>query len=272
MLILLPPSEGKTAPREGPALRLSTLLEAQELTGSRVQVMDTLARASARKDAAAVLGLGPRTLGEVQTNLRLETAACAPAYDLFTGVLYEAADLRGLGSQEGTHAVMDRHLIIISGLWGILRPTDRIPDHRLPIGSALPGLGRMAAYWRPRLQPVLETTAAGRVVVDCRSTAYASVWQPARSLLASAHSHLVRVAVVRTGPGGARQVFSHGAKRARGQLVGTLLRALSSGALNPQSSTSAVAEAAASMDVVRDVELSEPDRQGRQSLTLVTRH
>ncbi len=257
-------------PREGPALMLPTLLEAEELTGSRAQVMDTLARASSGEDAAAVLGLGPRTLGEVQANLRLETAACAPAHDLFTGVLYEAANLRGLAGQQGARAVMDRHLVIISGLWGILRATDWVPDHRLPIGSTLPGLGRMAAYWRPRLQPLLEAAAAGRVVVDCRSTAYASVWQPGRSFLASAHSHLLRVAVVRYGPGGARQVVSHSAKRARGQLVGALLRALPSGALNPQSSISAVAEVAASLDTVYDVELSGPDRQGRRSLTLVT--
>ncbi|NKY08260.1 peroxide stress protein YaaA, partial [Cellulomonas hominis] len=50
MLILLPPSEGKTAPVRGAALDLSAL-SAAGLTGTREAVLDALVAASARPDA-----------------------------------------------------------------------------------------------------------------------------------------------------------------------------------------------------------------------------
>ena len=61
MLILLPPSEGKTAPSSGPSLALASLLDAERLTAPRRTVMSALAEVSRGPDAASVLGLGPRS-------------------------------------------------------------------------------------------------------------------------------------------------------------------------------------------------------------------
>ncbi|MGH3347365.1 MAG: hypothetical protein ACRDO4_10305, partial [Nocardioides sp.] len=57
MLILLPPSEGKTAPTRGKPLDLDGLGH-PNLTATRRTMVEALASASARPDAAALLGIG----------------------------------------------------------------------------------------------------------------------------------------------------------------------------------------------------------------------
>ena len=73
VLILLPPSEGKTAPVEGPPLDLASLLDAERLTSPRREVMSALDAVSRRPDGPAILGLGPRGAGLAKVNLSLET-------------------------------------------------------------------------------------------------------------------------------------------------------------------------------------------------------
>ena len=77
MLILLPPSEGKAPAVRGAPLDLATL-SLPELTAARERVLDALLVASARPDAAMVLGLGPGQADELQRNARLRTG---PAVD-----------------------------------------------------------------------------------------------------------------------------------------------------------------------------------------------
>ena len=69
MLILLPPSEGKSAPEDGPTLDLAAL-SFPSLTKARRQVLDRLI-ALCRGDldlAATTLGLGVTQRGEVGAN------------------------------------------------------------------------------------------------------------------------------------------------------------------------------------------------------------
>lgn len=291
MLILLPPSEGKTAPDAGAHLSLSALLGADQLTGPRHGVMEALAAVSARPEAASVLGLGARSAPEAALNLALTTAPCTPAWDLYTGVLYEAAGMRSLGRERTTAAVLESSVVIVSGLWGAVRATDPLPDHRLSMGVSLPPLGRLAAYWKPHLTPVIAGLAGGagepagttapttdragagsgaghRLVIDCRSGAYSPAWQPtpaqARNGLAT-----VRVRVESQRADGSRTVVSHHAKHTRGLLTGALVRALASGDLRQDADADAVTALAGSLPGVRDAELGEPDRAGRRDLTLV---
>lgn len=267
VLILLPPSEGKTAPTSGPSLELASLLDAERLTYSRREVMSALAEVSRRPEGPAVLGLGPRSVELAKANLSLETAPCAPAYRLFTGVLYEAAGLDSIAKDAAGRGSLEHHCVIFSGLWGVLRPTDLVPDHRLSMGTSLPGLGRLPSFWKPYLAPsLLELTAQG-LVVDCRSADYAAAWKPS----ARDRVEVMTVRVVRVGDDGSRSVVSHMAKQARGLLTGKLLRAVAGRTLSPGALADDVADVAGKLDGVHDVEVSEMDRQGRRILTLVTR-
>lgn len=286
MLILLPPSEGKTAPDSGPRLDLAGLLGADHLTQPRREVMEALVRLGAGPQAARVLGLGARSAAHAEFNLALDGAPCAPAWALYTGVLYDAAAMRELGEDPATAAILARSVVVFSGLWGAVRATDLLPDHRLSMGVSLAGLGRLAGYWKPLLGEVMDSVLAGRdaaatssayphqLVIDCRSGAYSPVWQPT-STQASGGLVTLRVRVESLRADGSRQVVSHHAKHTRGLLTGALVRGLATGAV-PDVSNRTGAEAAAdvanvarALPGVGTVELGEPDRAGRRDLTLV---
>ena len=72
VLILLPPSEGKTAPRRGKPLDLGSL-SGPELTTSREQVLDALVELCSGDPAhaAAVLAVPKTQLDLVELNLSL---------------------------------------------------------------------------------------------------------------------------------------------------------------------------------------------------------
>ena len=267
VLILLPPSEGKTAPTSGPSLDLDSLLDADRLTAARREVMSALAEVSRSDEAASVLGLGPRSAEQVGTNLVLETSPCVPAHQLFTGVLYEAARLDSIAEEAAGRAALERHCVVLSGLWGILSPTDLVPDHRLSMGTSLPRPGRLPAFWKQHLASSLTEMAAQGLVVDCRSADYAAAWKPS----ARDGVEVVSVRVVRTADNGSRKVVSHMAKHARGLLTGELLRAVAAESVPEHAQVDDVASVARGLEGIDDVEVCEPDRQGRRVLTLVTR-
>lgn len=216
MLLLLPPSEGKTpAPDDAPPADLADLAH-PELTEQRTTVLDALTAASARPDATAVLGVSDGLAEEVSRNTALRTAPASPAAQVYTGVLYAAAGLAMLGPAEAARA---REAVrIFSGLWGVVAPGDRIPAYRLGMGVTLPDVGPLARAWKPALAAALDGRAAGDVVVDCRSATYVAAWRPPRE------ADWVEVRVLRE-VDGKRSVVSHNAKHTRGVLAGHLLRA-----------------------------------------------
>lgn len=266
VLILLPPSEGKRPPAAGPPLDLSVLLGAELLSSRRRRVIEALTEVSAGPQAAQVLGLGPRSAAEAGLNLVLDRAPCAPAHDLFAGVLYDAARLTALAAEPATREALERSLVIFSGLWGVLRPTDPVPDHRLSMGVSLPGTGRLSSFWRRPVAGVLDDRARrSGLVVDCRSGAYSPAWRPP----ADAGVELVAVRVVSDRPDGTRAVVSHAAKHSRGLLTGRLIEVLGGGGLRQGASAEDVATVAQEVPGLRGVELEVPDRRGRRVLTLV---
>ena len=176
MLILLPPSEGKTGAVRGRPVDLATLGFAG-LTAARETVLDALTALSddpAR--AAEVLGLGPTQAGEVARNGALRRASARPAAEVYTGVLYEALDVATLPAP--ARRSLGRSVVVFSGLWGAVRLGDRIPAYRCPVGASLPGLGGLGAFWRRRMSAEMDAAAGRGLVIDLRSGAYAAMWAP----------------------------------------------------------------------------------------------
>ena len=214
VLVLLPPSEGKTAPSRGKALDLDTL-SFPGLTATRERVLEALVSMASREPAKAltVLGLSPRQCVEVERDALLETAPTATASAVYSGVLYDALDLASLDAPARRRA--QRSLVVCSALFGALRPGDRIPAYRLSGDVSLPGLGSLAGVWRDPLAPVL-TEAAGRgLVIDLRSGMYAALWKPSGDVA----SKTVAVRVLQQMPDGSRKVVSHFNKATKGRLV-----------------------------------------------------
>lgn len=229
MLILLPPSEGKAAPKRGKPLDLTTL-GSPALTPARERVLDALIdlcsvdrdpevpvqNAILLEHAATTLGLGPSQSDLVHQNARLRTAATARADRIYTGVLYDALDFATLSPAAKRRATS--RVGIASSLFGMVRPSDAIPSYRLSGDVSLPGLGPVAAVWRDALDPVMRETLGSGLLVDLRSGMYAAFWRPAADLAP-------QVATVRVlhEHNGTRKVVSHFNKATKGRIVRAVL-------------------------------------------------
>lgn len=215
MLILLPPSEGKSAPRRGKPLDLASL-SFPVLHAARAEVLDALVDlcSGSTTDAAAVLGLGATQADEVARNAELSTAPTARADQVYSGVLYEALSLGSLDAAARRRA--SSRLAITSGLFGLLRPTDRIPAYRLSGSVTLPGLGPVARHWSHHLGPAVTEAAGGGLVVDLRSGTYVPFWRSADP------RRVVTVRVLQE-VDGRRKTVSHFNKATKGRLVRDLL-------------------------------------------------
>ena len=244
-----PPSEGKAAPRRGKPLDLDALAF-PGLGPTRERVLAALVDlCSGDHDLAAqTLGIGHTQRDLLELNSRLPSSPTARADRVYTGVLYDALDAASLSPAARRRA--SARLAVTSALFGLVRPGDRIPAYRLSGDATLPGLGPVAAAWRPVLGPAVEDAVGDGLLVDLRSTTYAAFWRPPASLGP-------RVATVRVlhETGGRRQVVSHFNKATKGRIV----RAVLEDGANPRTP-------AALADLLRDlgwkVEEAEPGRGG----------
>ena len=215
MLILLPPSEGKHSPGSGPKFT-ATALGYPGLKKVRAGVLDALVdmcSANPRR-AEAVLGLGPKQRDLVAANARLRSAACAPAIEVYTGVLYEALDFASLPAAARKRA--DARVAIASALFGLLRPSDPIPAYRLSGETRMPGLGALASIWRDAI--AAELGAVKGPILDLRSGAYVSLGPIPESI-----AHRAFVGRVLLEQRGKRSVVSHHNKATKGRLVRAVL-------------------------------------------------
>jgi cytoplasmic iron level regulating protein YaaA (DUF328/UPF0246 family) len=135
------------------------------------------------------------------------------AIDRYTGVLYGQLDWASLPTP--AKRLGARTVLIASGLWGVAAPGDPIPAYRLKMSAAVPDLGRMAAWWRPRLTEALAPHLAGRLVWDLLPGEHAAAWRPDEV-------RLRRRVTVRFLDGQGRTV-SHWNKLLKGALVRHLL-------------------------------------------------
>jgi len=229
VLILLPPSEGKTAPARGKPVDLDSLVYAEELGELRAGLLDVLERLGDRpvKKAVAELAISPGQAGEIAIDAALRSAPAGPAASVYSGVLYDRLDLPGLP------APARRRVLVASALWGVVRPGDRIPYYRLSAKARLKGIGPIAAYWRAALAEALPDEA-GSLVVDMRSGAYAAAWKPKRATLVAVRAFSEQ--------GGKRKPVSHMAKAVRGEVARALL--LAKKAPKDPETAAAIAEAA----------------------------
>ena len=140
-LILLPPSEGKAPGGEGPAWRAGSMADAGLDRHRRVVL-----------PAAAADGVVRRR------------APTMSASDRYTGVLYRELDWRSLSPTARRRGA--GRVRIASGLWGLVAPDDPIPHYKLKMSARLEATGRLSAWWKPRLAPVLAERVRGAVVWD----------------------------------------------------------------------------------------------------------
>ena len=214
MLLLLPPSETKRdGGVDGTTLDLA-LLSFPSLTPSRRAVLAATRRLARNLSTMAIaLKLGKSQHFELIRNRTLRSSPTMPAIERYTGVLYDALDVAGLGV--AARAFADEHVVIHSALFGLIGAADPIPAYRLSHDSRLPGLS-LSKTWR---EPITVAIAArGGLVLDLRSEAYTDLG-PAPS---SADSYFLRV--VAESADGRRRALNHFNKKGKGEFVRAIVR------------------------------------------------
>ena len=89
MIILLPPSESKNPAHYGKPVNIEEL-SFPFLSFARKRVMRELETISKKPDALSILGVGNTLQEEVKRNTLLKKEPTAPAYEIYSGVLYDA--------------------------------------------------------------------------------------------------------------------------------------------------------------------------------------
>lgn len=218
MLILLPPSEGKTGGGDGEPVDLAAL-SWPDLARARERVATALCTICRRtpKKARELLGLSEALDSDRAANAELLESPTMPAGRRYQGVLHDALGYPTLPAAARRRA--DASLVVFSGLWGAVRPTDRLPAYRIGINTKLPKIGPLPAYWREPLAAALDDAIASMGAIDLRSSGYTQMYRPTPD----AAGALVPVSI--TDATGAKSASSYQSKVAKGRLVRELLRA-----------------------------------------------
>ncbi len=156
-LILVPPAEGKASGGDGAPWAPGSM--AVDLDRQRERALRSLTSAM-RSNAAArakLLGVkGDALAAATAANRAVREAPTLPAIERYTGVLYGALDHASLAP--AARRRLDEQLLVVSGLWGLVAPTDRIPDYKLKMGASLGPLGRLSTWWRPSTSEICNSS------------------------------------------------------------------------------------------------------------------
>ena len=225
--ILLAPAEGKKtggnpfAPDMFDYRASDTFNYFNELNPERRTLIDALHEFIDNSDEETLHTLfgvkGEYLEGAITVNQAVYSAPLMSALDRYSlGVMYKAMDFAGLPT--GAQRRLLENGVIFSGLFGLLRPDDLIPNYRLRMDASLPGIGKISKYWRPQLSRLLNKTLADRFVWDLLPGSHREAWDDDHS-----YAQLVQVKFF-VEEGGERKTVSHNVKPLRGQLVNFIVR------------------------------------------------
>lgn len=163
-------------------------------------------------DALAALNVGRYAAWSPEAT----EANSKPAVLAFDGDVYGGLDAKTLKTADLDWA--QDHVVILSGLYGALRPLDRLQPYRLEMGTTLPNpRGRdLYAWWGDTVAQYLNRRLEGEahpVVVNLASQEYA------RAALRPALAARVVECVFEDWKSGQWKVISFFAKRARGLML-----------------------------------------------------
>ena len=219
MLFLLSPA--KTLDYDTP-VRAPLLKKATEplFTARAAELIDVLRRKTPAQ-VAGLMGLSDKlaALNVARYGAWQPEATVAnskPAVLAFNGDVYEGLDAKTLKAADLAWA--QQHLVILSGLYGALRPLDRLQPYRLEMGTALATRrGKdLYAYWGDTVTAHLNERLAGEkdpVVVNLASVEYA------RAALRKTLKARVVDCQLEDWKGEGYKVISFFAKQARGMMA-----------------------------------------------------
>ena len=162
--ILLPPSEGKA---EGGAPRTKWSPDSgvfgNALGDFRGDIAERLT--AAKGGDAKLLGVKGAHLERAQlANKALVGSPTLPAWQRYTGVVWDHLGLGSFSAAQRNAAI--KRIFVPSGLLGLVRADDPVPDYRLKMGARLTPFGLMSTWWRDDLTDAFAQHVKKRIVVD----------------------------------------------------------------------------------------------------------
>lgn len=226
--LLLPSAEGKAgggnplAPDMFDYRTSNTFNYFSELNPERRRLITALQSVLREADEPALerlFGVKHEALAAaVQANLSVFNSPLMAAIDRYSpGAMYQAMEFAGLPT--GAQRRLLENGIIFSGLFGLLRPDDLIPEYRLRMDAQLPEIGKVSRYWRPVLSPLVNEAVRGKFVWNLLPGTHQDAWEDQATYRA-----MVEVKFFREEKKGQRAPLSHGIEELRGALVNYVVR------------------------------------------------
>jgi len=213
-LIMLPPSEGKSSGGEGAPIDLTSLSFGQ-LNPTRKLMMKALVQLSGKPQVVQkMLGVKGTALEKARAdNTEISNSPTVLAIERYTGVMYDSIDHVSL--DQSAKRVFAENTIIMSGLFGVLRPFDMIPSYKLKMSAKLRRNKACSAIWKPLITKALIEIAAGRVVWDLLPNEHSSAWNPAKLAVRNRFT----VKFIEMNAAGQLRTVNHWSKVLKGALI-----------------------------------------------------
>lgn len=170
--ILLPPSEGKKqGGDENKPYRITQNLEKynyfKNLNSQRELIYDKLRESiqhSNIEEIEKIFELKNKNLQNAIENtydlLNLETL---PSIQRYNGVMFDSINYESLSDKQKKN--FNESVIFIDGLFGLLKPTDLIPEYKLKINSKIKDLD-ITTFWKTEIQGNLNKEIKEKIVID----------------------------------------------------------------------------------------------------------
>lgn len=221
MLLILAPSktqESQSSPAHFAATHPQLLDYSQQIIDS-LKALDHAELAGLMKTSAR---LTEQTRQKVSNfDIEHNQSNSSPAIFFFKGDAYSSIRANEWG--EGQMAYAQRHLAILSGLYGLLRPMDLMQAYRLEMGlkHVVGSAKNMYQYWGDKITQLVNTMQQGhqeQVVINLASTEYSKAILP--KVLKGAKIDIV---FLQTKDGKTKTIPIY-SKRARGAMADFIVR------------------------------------------------
>ncbi len=179
----------------------------------RALIRAVQAQAEAGSGLDRLLGTAGEGVEEaVEINRHVFDAPLLAAIERYgPGVMYRAMEFETLPT--GAQRRLLENGVILSGMFGLLRPDDLIPDYRLRIDATVDGIGSVTGYWRDIVSPRLDRLVEDKIVWNLLPASHEEAWVDGVT-----YARMYRVRFYKQ-EDGERKAVAHGARELGGSLV-----------------------------------------------------
>ena len=175
-LILLPPSEGKEVGGKNYFQDVKDNLSFTDLQNDRIELHNEIKKKLLKLPEHKLEKVFNIKLKDsiVRKNqlLNLDNKKTLPTVKRYNGTMFKAINYDSLDEFQKNN--FDSNVIFISGLFGILKPNDLIPNYKLKINAKILDLS-IEKFWKERLDNSFRDISKDKIIIDFLPQAHRNV-------------------------------------------------------------------------------------------------